>query len=212
MKHGTNSMYTVGKCRCQPCREAGGLERKAWALRALSGTPRFVPAAPIRERVAKLRALGMSLNEIERAANLDDKVLEALLVKHWRTGKPVTRILRTNAEAILGIRYRALEPGSVVPSDKAWGWMLEIMALGYSKTWIAERVGKHPRNLNLHNGRPIHYSLHLRMLRLWKQTAERAPETTKYERQSASRSRNYAARMMRNARHRGHYAQRKAQS
>lgn len=84
MKHGTYVTYAAHGCRCEDCRKANRDYERARARRNLYGQSLFVPAEPVRQRVLSLKTRGMPENEIERAAHIDDKVIEALLRKHWR--------------------------------------------------------------------------------------------------------------------------------
>lgn len=188
MKCGTYANYTIGKCRCEECRRANREYKRGRTRREIEGRPHFVPAEPVRERWLKLRELGMSDDEIERAAGIDDKVSDALFHKHWRTGKPVQRMKRENAERIMAVRKRKPLPGTVMSSAIAPQLVLDLMALGYSAVWISERIGLSYQGRD----RLLQYSHRASTLaalvRLHGSTVERAPESPE-----ASRSRNFAA-------------------
>lgn len=189
MTHGTRVMYVIGKCRCDECREGNRIAQADSERRKREGRSLFVPAEPVRQRVRKLYELGMTENEVERAANLDDKVLEAMFRKHWRTGKPVQRMKRENAERIMAIRKRSLLPGNYGHFLDFRGMALDLMALGHTAPWICQQLGLS------YQGRAVLLSpnhtvqTYARMRRLHGATVDRATNSPE-----ASRSRNFAIR------------------
>jgi hypothetical protein len=62
--------------------------------------------------------------------------MQNLMRTHWRTGKPVKRIKRETAEAIMAVRTRSLRPGTYVTKLDAVSLVLDLMSLGYSGAWI----------------------------------------------------------------------------
>ena len=197
MRHGTNVAYVIDRCRCDECRRANREYERARIRRNLYGTSLFVPAQPVREHVRRLMAAGFSEDEIERAADIDDKVIEALLRKHWRTGKPVNRMKRENAERILAVRHRKPKLGTRVDATPMRQMVLDLMAMGYSVSWIAESIGVLRTNFDPLTATQVRLSTLLKVKRLWDSTTEPRTGATRNERASISRARNEAARWMR---------------
>ena len=181
-------MYVVGKCHCPACREAYRVARLDSEKRKREGRSLFVPAGPVRERWMLLRSKGMSNNEIERAAGLDHKVSRDLLNRHWRTGKPITRINRVTAEAVMAVRRRAPRAGTYVTAPDFPSMTLDLMALGYSAAWIAARLEMSYQGIEALMRQSVKASTYAKMVRLHGSTVTRAQESPE-----ASRSRNYAA-------------------
>lgn len=187
MKHGTYANYTIGRCRCEACRTANREYERGRERRAMYGQSLFVPAEPVRARVKLLMSKGMSQDEIARAAGLNDARLSDLMNGHWRTGRPLTRMKRENAERIMAVRKRSPLPGTCVSSRQAPELVLDLMALGYSAAWITRQLGLSYQGrdkLLQHSHRASTYAA---LVRLHGATAERAPESPE-----ASRSRNFA--------------------
>lgn len=142
MTHGTYRAYVVDHWRCDECRRANREYERNRTRREAYGKSFFVPAEPVRQRVRDLMALGMSQDEIARAAGLNDCRLSDLMTGHWRTKRPLTRMKRENAEAIMSVRQRKPLPGTVVDVPKVRGMVLDLMALGYTPPWIARQIGR----------------------------------------------------------------------
>ena len=74
---------------------------------------------------------------------------------------------------------------------EAWYMIADLMALGYSKSWISAALGK--------NGHSLQFTRHaikarnfMAVKRLWNDTAEPRHAQTANERTAATRSRNYS--------------------
>ena len=113
----SNGRYVQG-CRCDACRHAHATAGKARELRAIEGRPYFVDAAPVRERLISLYAMGYTQREIERYG-VSRSVQGGLMRGHHRTGKPVRRVRRETAEKLAAVRGRRLTPGERVPAGAA---------------------------------------------------------------------------------------------
>lgn len=128
----SHSRYVQG-CRCRACKDANSAyererarrkAREAWGAEK----PAFVDAAPVRERLLELRAMGYTVKEVERISGVGHTSQYQLTRRHWRTGEPVKRVRRETAEAIMAIEpgKRRLSAGQRVPGawmgDKVKGW------------------------------------------------------------------------------------------
>jgi hypothetical protein len=157
-------------------------KREGWSL--------FVDAEPVRARVRWLKAHGMSDDEIARAAGLNDARLSDLMTGHWRTGKPLTRMKRENADAIFAVKRRKPNARTYIDTPDFPDMALDLMALGYSGRWITDRLGLSYQGLDRLMDKRHTAAVYVAMKRLHGETVERAPESPQ-----ASRSRNYAQRI-----------------
>jgi hypothetical protein len=187
MTHGTNVAYTTHGCHCNECRRANREYERARTRRAIQGRSLFVPAEPVRARVLALRLHGMSDDEIARAAGLNDARLSDLMCGHWRTGRPLTRMKRENADAIMAVTHRAPALGTYIAVRDFPGMTLDLMALGYSAAWIARHLRmSYQGRASLLRTR-VKASTYVAMVKLHGATAFPAPESAE-----ATRSRNFA--------------------
>ena len=143
----SRSRYVRG-CRCRACKAANSayeMERARRKAREAWGAekPAFVDAAPVRERLLELRAMGYTVREVERIAGVGKTAQHNLTVGHWRTGEPVRRVRRETAEAVMAIEpgKRRLSAGQRVPGawmgDTVRGWK----AAGLSVARISRETG-----------------------------------------------------------------------
>lgn len=113
----------MGRCRCDACRAANTEYERQRVRRKAYGTELFVDAEPVRRHVRALLSAGYTVKELERLSGVGHTTLHQLMNHHWRTMRPVTRMRRENAEALMNVRGRSLTPGQRVPSD----WCREIV-------------------------------------------------------------------------------------
>lgn len=113
----SNGRYVQG-CRCDACRHAHVMAWKARELRKLTGKTYYVDAAPVRERLLALYAMGYSKRELERYG-ISGSTQHALTHGHNRTKRPTTRVRRETAERLEAVRGRRLSPHQRVPADAA---------------------------------------------------------------------------------------------
>jgi hypothetical protein len=187
MTHGTYVAYVCHKCRCDECRKANNEYAVKLARRNAYGRSTLVDAEPVRERVNHLMRHGMNGHEIMRAAGVSHHTMQNLMRAHWRTGKPVKRIKRETADAIMAVRKHSLRPGTYVTRLDAVPLVLDLMSLGYSAAWITRELGM------TYQGRGLLLKTHWRagnyakLVKLHGSTADRAPDSPQ-----ATRSRNFA--------------------
>lgn len=115
----SNARYHLEGCRCDACKRAERLARKARELRLAEGRPEFVDAEPARQRLAELKAMGYTDKEIERISGVGHTVQYSLTHRHWRTGEPVRRCRRETFEALMAVRGRNLTSGQKVDARAA---------------------------------------------------------------------------------------------
>lgn len=185
--HGTYAKYVLELCRCEPCTRANREYMRDREERQRNGTSLFVPAEPVRERVRRLVALGMTHDEIARVAGLNDCRLSDLMTGHWRTGRPLTRMKRENAERIMAVQTRNPKPGANVTMTDAPEMVLDLMEMGYSAPWIAHSIGLSYQGRAALLRTSHRASTYTALKRLHSTTTTPAPTSPE-----ASRSRNFA--------------------
>jgi len=188
-------MYVAGKCRCDECREANRIGHAVGEKLKREGRSMFVAAEPVRKRWMYLRGRGMSNDEIERAAGLDDKVSHDLLIGHWRTGKPLTRINRFTAEKIMALNHRSLLRGTCIKAPDLREMTIDLMSLGYSGAWIADQLGMSYQGQAPLLRHTVRAGTYAKMLELHGSTIEQQTAATREQESSITRSKNTANRL-----------------
>jgi hypothetical protein len=197
VNHGTNVAYVVEGCRCEECRQANRAYERARVRRKAQGRSLFVPAEPVRAHWRRLRELGMNDDEIERAAGVSHHTSHNLFRGHWRTGEPVQRVKRETAEKVFAVRHRKPRLGTRVDATPMREMVLDLMAMGYSVSWVAEQIGVLRSNFAPLKAEHVRVSTLLQVKRLWDSTPEPRTGVTRNERASIARARNEAARWSR---------------
>lgn len=191
VQHGTYSGYTIGSCRCAACHKAmlrynkrrvAMIERGEWQP--------WADAAPVRQRVLSLRDQGWSVESIADVAGVSTCNLYVLL----NEDKP--RVRATFAEKILSGQFdiSRLEPWAKVDSTGTRRRLQALMVLGWSATTLAGRLGMDRSFVRKVMTGPRVRVFAARAVRaLFEEiSTTRPPETARYERAMATRTRRYA--------------------
>lgn len=136
----------VQGCRCRACRaanaayERGRTRRKA---REAFGEPSmWVDAAPVRAMLLRLYAQGYTRKEIERLCGVGHTQQYQIVHRHWRTGKPVRRVLRKTKDALMNVRgRRSFSECQKVDGEWVAGWLREYRRLGMSAAEMSRTIG-----------------------------------------------------------------------
>ena len=142
----SHGRYVQG-CRCRACREANAAyerERKIRRMREECGAPTmWVDAEPVRRMLSKLYARGYTAREIERLSGVGHTQQYQIVHRHWRTGKPVKRVLRKTKDALMTIRgsRRNLTAGQRVDASWMAGWVREYRDAGLSVAGMSRSTG-----------------------------------------------------------------------
>ena len=133
----------VQGCRCGACREANRAYEEDRRRRRLYGRPsQFVDAGPVRRKIEQLRGQGYTIDEIERLSGVGHSTLYGIMVRHWRTGRPVERCRRETKDAICTIKgRRRLTQGQNVDAGWMAGWLREYRDAGLAVAQIARTCG-----------------------------------------------------------------------
>ena len=133
--------YASG-CRCDACRAAAAAYERDRTRRRAYGLPgAFVDAAPVRERLERLYAVGYSVREVERISGVSRSEQYQITHRHWRTGEPVRSVRRETAEALDAVRGRSLKDCQMVDARPAVALVRRWMQAGLSASEVSHVSG-----------------------------------------------------------------------
>lgn len=141
--HGTSTRYVQHKCRCGPCTDEIvriaqiHRRRKAYGLQS-DWEDNLVSAARARDYLIKLNEQGFGANAIEKASGVNHNTLWLI-----RTGRRVKTFPGT-ADKILGVTLsdlHAVKDLAEVDGDETRRLIGEMLAAGFTKSWIAREIG-----------------------------------------------------------------------
>ena len=145
--HGTRNAYVVDRCRCRPCRDAANAYERRRAKDRAYGRQAYVDAQPAREHVERLQAEGMGWKRIARAAGIETSVVWKLLYGDPARGQaPTKRVRPATAEKLLAVTLD-LAPGAKVDSTGTTRRLQALVAMGWSQSELARRLGMLASNL-----------------------------------------------------------------
>lgn len=146
MTHGTRSAYVKG-CKCGPCRAANSRYSKLQEYRAIAGIRTLVDAGPSKEHVAKLRAAGVGRRTIAARSGVSQTVVDRLV--GLNTDRACNRVRPETERRILAVRADGLADGSGIDATGTVRRLRALVALGWTETELARRIGWTVANLNL---------------------------------------------------------------
>lgn len=141
--HGLRIRYMAG-CRCQECRTANTAYEKARNIARKSGDWNGnVPAEKARAWLAALSKEGVGRRTVSDVAQIADSVLAQII-----TGRK--KLVRARTErAILAVTAIAASDGAYVDAGPTWLLIDELLADGYTKTFLALELGRKTHALQL---------------------------------------------------------------
>lgn len=146
MNHGQRSTYVKG-CRCDACRAANARYAKLAKYRQDTGRTVMVDAAPVKAHLRRLRAAGVGKRTIANHAGVSQTVVNRLIgIDHSR---PATRVRPEIAQKLLAVRPHALADGALVDATGTTRRLQALVAIGWSQTSMAARIGWTVANLNV---------------------------------------------------------------
>lgn len=153
-EHGQYGYQRKTGCTCEPCTRAARAYMKRRAYDAARGVPRTVPAAPVRAHLQPMVDAQISYVQLSKATGgkvTPSQIRRLMTVNAY--GKPVEKMYRATAEALLAIRYfqaseQAFAYVSPIPTRRRiealrWmGWPVSVMAdhLGVADTSVYHYV------------------------------------------------------------------------
>ncbi|MEU7429183.1 hypothetical protein [Streptomyces sp. NPDC040750] len=169
VRHGQASCADYGCIRAE-CRQAALRARRQREQDRLRGLSARVPPYPAARWAVRLRAQGMSAQDIADRAGLSVTLVRRVL-RTPADGQTVRDIARTSADAILGIplphRRNTGAPG-LTDSAEASRLPADLARAGWPATTLAHRLGVNARTIaEVRDKRPrLHLDLALRIRRL----------------------------------------------
>ncbi|MFD4111594.1 hypothetical protein ACFWWU_36385 [Streptomyces sp. NPDC058650] len=164
--HDLETCWAEHGCRCAQCRHLRKMERQRRRnrLRAYGRedqiAPARVPAGPVRDRLVELQDAGFGLERVADAAQVPRSAVMDIYFGPRGAGvqpKPISeRVTRASHAA----RLLAVDPAQIdaalVPSTGTTRRLQALVAVGYTETEIAQRLGMDVTNLStlMHDGRP----------------------------------------------------------
>lgn len=140
--HGTRAKYVLERCRCGRCRAANTAyvrERDRACRRPDGPGPAYVPAGRVRQHLEWLRANGVGMRRVAELSGVSRSILSDILHGRQRRVRPET------GERILALGPRHAAPGSLVDARPTWALLEQLLSDGYTRTWIAGRLGSRAR-------------------------------------------------------------------
>lgn len=110
----------------------------------------WVPAAPVREHVNKLRAFGIGQRQIALLANVPYQCVKELVGGNTNTrGQATQRITNGAARRLLAVemKYENVADNKTIPSKASVRRIQALCAIGYSLNWQADKLKTHPQTL-----------------------------------------------------------------
>lgn len=188
--------YVIDKCRCGTCRQSNREYVRWLSKQHAYGRPRYVDATPAREHLRELMAAGMGHRRISHIAEVPHGTVSKLLYGNYHGRPPSKRIRQQTADRLLAVRLD-LADAVPVPSVGTRRRLRALVAIGWSMSKLAERLGVQPGNFGplIHSRERITRSTATAVSELYDQLWDQPPpEGTHRDRVAASRARNYARR------------------
>jgi transcriptional regulator with XRE-family HTH domain len=213
-QHGTRACYVLDACRCTPCSKAN-VEAENWRARqkAYGRYNKYVAAEHVRAHLAELAEYGIGLKQVAKLSGVSTGTLSKIVFGVYadtgtgggRNGpgdkvrEPSRRVLRSTAEKIYDV-----EP---IPANLGAGQadrertptarlhLRALIALGWSQSKLAKRLGILPSNLGpvIGGDRTLTRGTVDKIEALYDQLSMTLPpESNQRDRIAASRARNYA--------------------
>lgn len=197
-QHGTYSCYVLDRCRCQPCASAHRqYEQQRIRQQAYGRWDGLVDAQPSREHIRSLMARGMGLKRIVEVSGIAQGTLWKLLYgKRQADGRKVVtaRVRPSTEQRILAVRLH-LADGATIGAIGTTRRLQALVAIGWSQSKLAYRLGMRPSNLGMMlNRTTVRTSTAAAVRSLYKELWNAPPpEATHRDRIAASRARRFAA-------------------
>jgi hypothetical protein len=149
--HGSYAKYVIERCGCDDCAAANRAyeNRRSRAMRRPDEVwAPYVPAGPARRHLADLAAAGVGLKQVAKVSGLGHGVLSKIVYGDAaRRQAPSKRIRQSTAQRILAVTAADLAGGAKIDAAPTWALIDQLTAAGYTKTWIAQHIGRTLNNL-----------------------------------------------------------------
>lgn len=166
-QHGQRATYVLDACRCIPCSQANAkAENERERMKAYGRYQKYVDAYPVRLHLAELKEYGIGLKQVGRLSGVSNGSLTKIWYGLYGPSEgphkgckgngdllrgPARRVLRTTAERIYVIEAIPANLSVGAPDHErtpmARRHLQALVALGWSQSKLAERLGMLPTNL-----------------------------------------------------------------
>lgn len=145
--HGSYVKYVVERCRCEPCRQANR-EYERRRVHAMSRPDEvwapYVPAGRARRHLEELAVAGVGLKTVAKMSGVPHGSLSKLV--YGERGKPPSRRIRPEtARRILAVKATDAADGQRVDGARTIALLDELVARGFTKTFLATELAGRPR-------------------------------------------------------------------
>lgn len=143
---GTHAKYVVEKCRCPDCSQANrDYERKR--RRAMRRPDElwlpYVPAGRARRHVRALSAAGVGLKTVAKASGVPHGTLSKLMYGDAKRNMGPSKRIRPETERrLLAVTSESAADNARVPAGPTWQLLDDLIARGFTKTWLAKQLGQ----------------------------------------------------------------------
>lgn len=144
--HG-RAKYVREHCTCDICREANNAYQRNRERQRGYGRAAYVDAEPARAHLRALGEAGIGWRRAAELAGLSSSVVSNLL--YGRSGRaPTKRVRAATAAKILAVEISAdrMAERAVVDATGTRRRLRALVAIGWSQTQLAERLGMTPNN------------------------------------------------------------------
>jgi hypothetical protein len=147
--HGDRLRYLAG-CRCDACRQANATyERTRIAARKAGDWNGIVSAAAARKHLKQLSRQNVGRKAVAAATD----IALSTIAEIYRGTK--RQIRARTARKILAVTAAMRSDASLVPADKTWRRIDELIEEGYTKSRIAKELRRVSRGIQLSRGRVL---------------------------------------------------------
>jgi transcriptional regulator with XRE-family HTH domain len=166
-EHGQRATYVLDACRCIPCSKANAeAENERERMKAYGRYHKYVDAYPVRLHLAELKEYGIGLKQVGRVSGVSNGSLTKIWYGLYGPAEgphkgckgngdllrgPARRVLRTTAERIYAVEAVPQNLSVGAPdherTPQARLHLQALVALGWSMSKLADRLGMLPTNL-----------------------------------------------------------------
>jgi len=146
--HGVRMKY-LGGCRCLPCRGAYS-QYETDRQREIKESGRktgYVSADEAREHLIMLSKNGVGRRSVHHASGVADSILHEIKLGRRK------RIFAKTEHRILQVDDTAKGAAGIVPAGPTWTLINELLEEGFTKSYLAERLGRKVPALQIHKER-----------------------------------------------------------
>lgn len=149
--HGTRVKYVIDKCRCEPCRLANRAAENA-RRHAMSRPDEvwlpYVPAGRARRHVRELMTQGVGPKSIAKLSGVAHGTISKLIYGDPQRNMAPSKRIRPATEAkLLAVTLDTVverQDRQRIPAAPTWVLLDDLIARGYTKAWLAQRITKNP--------------------------------------------------------------------